>query len=161
MRILISLILAVFLFVCFATAFAENEKVNFSGGWSLNSDKSLVQGRRTNAQGELNVQQDEDSLTINRISQAFSGTENTTEKFTFDGKVNDSVIKGKPTKSAVSWSADGKKMTISYMILFAQNDVRTAIETWGLSEDGKTLTVDYSSQSAKGARTAAYVYDKK
>ena len=52
-------------------------------------------------------------------------------------------------------------MTISYLILFAKNDVRTTIEIWALSEDGKSLSINYSSKSAKGARSANYVYDRK
>ncbi len=160
MRALTILFLVLSLLVSSVT-FAGDEKVNFSGKWSLNNDKTLYEGHRTSAQRELNIRQEGNDLTINRISQGFSGEETITEELTLDGKVKDSVISGKPTKSAVSWSADGKKMTISYMILFAQNDIRTTIEIWELSEDGKTLSVDYSSQSAKGTRKATYVYDKK
>ena len=160
MRILTSLTLAVFLVVSFV-AFAQDGKANFSGKWSLNNDKTLYEGHRTSAQRQLNIRQEGNDLTIDRISQGRSGEEIISEKFTLDGKVKDSVISGKPTKSAVSWSTDGKKMTISYMILFAQDDIRTTIEIWQLSEDGRSLSVNYSSQSAKGTRNATYVYDKK
>lgn len=159
MRLLTGLILTFFLLA--SSVISAGEKVNFSGKWSLNSDKSLVQGRRTSAQGELTVSQEENNLTINRISQGFSGRKTITEELTLDGEVKDSIVSGKPTKSAVSWSADGKQMTISYMTLFAQNDIRTAIETWKLSEDGKTLFINYTAKSAKGSRKANYVYDKK
>lgn len=166
MRVLIGtqkslgLIFAVLLFVSSAT-FAGDEKTNFSGRWVLNSDKSLSEGRRTAAQKELNVRQEENKLVIERISQTPSGKEIITEELTLDGKEKDSLISGKPTKSAVNWSADGKKMVISYRTIFAQNDIRITIEIWALSEDGKSLSVDYSSQSAKGTRKANYVYDKK
>ncbi len=160
MRFLTALILVILISISIIT-FAGTEKVNFSGKWVLNSDKSLYEGHRTSAQKELNVRQEGNDLIIDRISQKFSGSGIITEKFTLDGKVKDSVISGKPTKSAVSWSADGKKMTISYMSIFAQNDIRTTIEIWELSEDGKSLSVNYSSQSAKGTRNSNDVYDRK
>ena len=161
MRVLTVLILTVFIFVSVIVCAADT-KTNFLGKWSLNSDKTLVQGQRTSAQGELDIYQEENSITIKRISPGrHQGQVVTTEELTLDGEIKDSVVSGKPTKSAVSWSPDGKKMTISYLILFAKNDVRTTIEIWALSEDGKSLSINYSSKSAKGARSANYVYDRK
>lgn len=177
MRVLTALILTVFIFVSVIACAADTKTnpaprteeqiftrggVNFLGKWSLNSDKTLVQGQRTSAQGELYILQEENSITIKRISPGrHQGQVITTEELTLDGEIKDSVVSGKPTKSAVSWSPDGKKMTISCLILFAKNDIRTTIEIWELSEDGKSLSINYSSKSAKGARTAHYVYDRK
>jgi len=159
MRLLIILASAFFLFM--SSAVSADEKADFSGRWSLNGDKTLVQGKRTAAQGQLYVSQDEDNLIIKRISSGRQGDIIVSEELALDGQVKDGVIGGKPAKSAVSWSKDGKKMTISSMILFAENDIRTVIEIWELSEGGKTLSIDYTSKSYKGARKATYVYDKK
>jgi hypothetical protein len=160
MRLLTGLVLSIFLLASSAI-FAVDEKTNFSGKWSLNNDKTLIQGQRTSAQGELNIYQEENSLTIKRISPGRQGQIIIVEELTLDGVIKDSVISGKPTKSAVNWSPDGKKMTISYITLFAEDDIRTTTEIWQLSQDGRTLLVDYTSQSYKGARKASYVYDKK
>ena len=78
MRVLIGtqkplgLIFAVLLFVS-STTFAGDEKTNFSGRWVLNSDKSLYEGRRTAAQKELNVRQEENDLTMISASSSSTG----------------------------------------------------------------------------------------
>ena len=161
MRLLTSLIVIIFALVSCSVSALE-PKVNFSGKWSLNSDKTRIRGQRTSAQGQLHVQQGENIIVIKRISPGrHQGPVVTNEELTLDGEVKDSIISGKPTKSAVSWSSDGKKMTISYLILFGQDDIRTTIEIWELSADGKTLSINYTAKSSKGARGANYVYDKK
>ncbi len=160
MHTLTSLIVIFFIFIS-STIYAIEPTVNFSGTWSLNSDKTLLQGKRTSAQGEMDIRQEENSLTIKRISPGRQeDTVISIEELPLDGQEKDIVISGKRAKLYVSWSTDGKKMTIFYIILFAQNDTRTTTEVWELSEDGKTLSINYTSKSSKGTRTATYVYDK-
>lgn len=162
-RILTGLILAVLLLVSFA-AFAEDGRVNFSGRWSLNSDKSLVRGLRTSAQGELNIYQKENNLSVDKISQKPSGKVTITRKFTLDGKVSENMISGRPTKSFANWSKDGKSLVILSTSFWARGGNKTetkSVEIWKLSEDGKSLLIDYTSRSALGSKKATYVYDKK
>lgn len=167
MRFLIGLILAFFLFV--SSVVSADEKANFSGRWSLNSDKSLVQDRRTAAQGELNVSQEENNLTIERISQTFSGRQIIIEKLTLDGEENDTVVEiykahKLPAKSTVNWLGNGKSLTISSTAVWIQDETKTQlniIEIWNLSENGKILSINYTSTSSKGTRKATYVYDRK
>ncbi len=163
MRILTGLILAVLLLVSFVT-FAEDGEVNFSGRWSLNSDKSLVQGLRTSAQIDLNIRHEGDSLSIDRIFQKPSGQVTVTARFTLDGKVSENIISKRPTKSIANWSADGKTLVIlstSVWERYGNKFESKTVEVWKLSEDGNSLLINSVSKSSRGARKATYVYDKK
>lgn len=164
MRVLTAFVLTIFLFYSFVS-FAEDENTNFSGRWVLNSDKTLVRGQRTNAQGELNIKQNEEKLSIGRISfKPQKGRVTTTRVFTLDEEISENIVSGRLTKSQLKWSSGGKSLTIYSTSILEREEYKmqnTTTETLKLSSDGKTLFVDYTSRSSTGSRTAHYVYDKK
>ncbi|MEO5998515.1 MAG: hypothetical protein ABIN89_17290 [Chitinophagaceae bacterium] len=139
---------------------------DFKGEWTFNEQKSkLAEGRfRMNAQ-KIKVTQDGDALSIERTSTSQNGDNLvSTEKLTFDGKTSESTAFGSSKKkSTASWSADGQQMTINSTIVFERDGNSTEIkivEVWKLITDGKSLSVDYTSTSARGTSSNTFVYDK-
>ena len=139
---------------------------DFKGDWTFNEQKSkLAEGRfRMNAQ-KIKVTQDGDALSIERTSTSQNGDNIvSTEKLTFDGKTSESTAFGTTKKkSTAAWSADGQQMTINSTIVFERDGNSTEIkivEIWKLINDGKSLSIDYTTTSPRGTSANTFVYDK-
>lgn len=145
--------------------FAEDKKVNFSGEWSLNQEKSqLGEGRRWRVVTKLSVTQKGNDLTIKRTSQGRNREERVTEEvLTLDGKECKSTYRDFPRTSVAKWSKDGKTLTITSKMIFERDgnefEVNTT-EIWSLKEDGKTLSIDSTSKSPRGERKRTTIYNK-
>lgn len=142
------------------------QKVNFSGDWSLNEEKSeLGEGRFRGAAPKMTISQEGNNLSIERISQRRSGEEfKYTEKYTLDGKECENTTFNRPKKSTANWSEDGKNLTISSTMAFEREGQTMEINTneiFNLTEGGNSLTIDYASKSSRGERKNTFVYDKK
>ena len=153
------------LFMVTLSAIAGNDKVNFSGAWSLNETKSdLGEGRRGMVALKMTIRQTGDSLAIERLSKRRSGEESTSiEKLTIDGKECTNTVFERLKKSTASRSKDGKTITILSKMTFEREGEEIEIkssEAWTLLEDGKILSIAYGSTSPRGERKATYVYDK-
>ena len=164
MRVITSLFVVTFLLISFTT-FAENEKVNFSGEWSLNEEKSeLGEGRRRMPSAKLTISQEDDTLTIERLLKRRSGEEfKVKEKFTLDGKECENTVYERPKKSVATWSKDGKSLNITSKIVFERDGNEfefNTVEIWKLADEGNSLSIEYTSKSTRGERKRTYVYDK-
>jgi hypothetical protein len=161
-----------FLLVLLVSAVCANASVifanaDFKGEWSFNEQKSkIAEGRfRMNAQ-KIKVSNEGGALVIERQSTTPNGDNFTTsEKLTFDGKTAESTSFGNSKrKSTASWSQDGKQMTINSTIAFERDGNQFEVkitEVWKLSDDGKSLSIDYTSESQMGTSNNTFVYDKK
>lgn len=163
MRLYIRIILFS-LFMVTLSAIAGNDKVNFSGAWSLNETKSdLGEGRRGMVALKMTVRQTPDSLIIERLSKRRSGEEATSiEKLTIDGKECTNTVFERPKKSIAGWSKDGNTIIITSKMTFEREGEEIEIkssETWSLLENNKILSIAFSSTSPRGERKATYVYD--
>jgi hypothetical protein len=146
--------------------FAAEGKVNFSGDWAFNEEKSeLGEGRRGRGATKMTATQEGNKLTLERTSTRRSGDEVTTESvFTLDGKECENSTNRGTTKSTANWSDDGKTLNITSVRVFergGESMESTTVEIWSLIGDGKALSLDYTTQSSRGERKATYVYDKK
>ena len=146
-------------------AWAGAAKVDFSGTWSMNAEKSVTgENAPRRIAAKMTVVQKSDTLSIERIIKRDTGEEtSSTEKLTMDGKECVSTVMGRPRTSTATWSEDGKSLTIVSKSVFERDGNKIEIsstETWKLSEDGKSLTVDVASKSPRGERKGAFVYDK-
>jgi hypothetical protein len=150
--------------ICSAALIIAN--ANFSGDWTFNESKSkLGEGRFRMAAVTLKVTQDANGVSIDRTNNSPQGQSFTsTDKLTFDGKEATGTAFGNSKKvSTVSWSSDGSAMTIKSTITGDRNGQAFEIkitEVWKLTDD-KTLTIDNTSESARGTTNQTYVYDKK
>jgi hypothetical protein len=160
----ILVILSVLFFIL--SSFSNEENTNFTGKWKFNESKSeLGEGRFRGAATQLTVSQNENELQIERLSVRPSGEEfRSTEKLTLDGKECTNVVFGdRERKSTATWSEDGHSLTISSVMIFEREGEKMTInttETWNLSDDGNSLTIDYTSTSPRGERKNKFVYDK-
>ena len=144
--------------------YIKGKKTDFSGTWKLNENKSnLGEGSRF-ASSQLVVTQKEDKLTVERTATNRNGEEmKFNSDYTLDGKEYEETVRNRPRKVTANWSDDGKGITISSTSKFERNGeemVFTSKETWTLSADGKSLTVNIDTSSPRGERKMQLVYDK-
>lgn len=144
---------------------AQAGKVNFSGTWTLNNDKSELgdHGGRRMGGGDFKVTQESNFLTVertftNRDGQLMSST----MKYTLDGKESVNSSRFGDSKSTAKWSADGKTLTIKTTRNFEYNgNSRTmkSSEVWSL--DGKNMVIKSARDGRNGEVKTKMVYDKK
>jgi hypothetical protein len=155
--------MAAFAFMSIAATPAD--KANFSGSWKLNEQKSDLgqYGGRMTAR-TLKLEQKDDGLSIERVTN-FNGEDRTsTEKLSFDGKENENTVFGTTKKkSTAKWSDDGQTLTVNSVIVFERDGQSMEIkstETWKLINDGQNLSFESTSTSQMGTNTVKAVYDK-
>ena len=139
-------------------------KINFSGDWTYNESNSNVgEGRGGRAASKMLVKQDGNNLMIERTRAGRDGqTRTDTEELTLDGKVVKNEGENRTSNTSAAWS--GNSLVIkSDMVMSRQGQSfeMKSTETWQLSEDGKTLTIQSNSSSSRGERTATLIYNKK
>ena len=79
-------------------------------------------------------------------------TRTTTDELTLDGKEVENKTENRTTKNTAMWSDDGGSLIIkSDMVMSRQGQSfeMKSVETWQLSEDGNTLTIQSESSSAR------------
>lgn len=160
---LMSLVVILFVLVP-AMANAQSGKANFSGTWAMNADKSNLGnagggGRGFGGGGNMVVNQDNNTLTIERTMNRQGQETKMTTKYTLDGKETVNTTGRGESKSTAKWSADGKSLTITTTSSFNGND-RTSKEVWTL-KDAKTLSIASTRPNRNGEETTTTrVYDK-
>jgi|SRR5688500_1434080 hypothetical protein len=137
---------------------------NFSGEWKLNEGKSEM-GQFGRAAKKIKVESlDASGISFERTRTNQNGEDVATkEKLTFDGKEVESTggFGGAKTKSIAKISDDA--LTINATTLFDRDGQTTEIkrkEVWKLSDGGKVLTIESSSNFGGNETTQKFVYDK-
>ena len=163
-QILASVFLSVLFLIPFG-AFTNAQKTDFSGQWILNeSESEMGEGMRMVTKAIM-VNQDGNNFELERTRTGRDGQERTsTDKLTLDGKtaVNDNG--NRSTESTVTWSEDGKSLTIASTTTMSRQGETfemTSSEIWSLDKKGKLLTIEYSGTTPRGSRKATLVYYKK
>jgi len=180
-----------FLFAAILTLFvmavsvSAQKGANFSGTWTLDISKSKL-GERNNIESQtLTVVHTEKDIKVSAATKRAArpagapaggggrpgggmggpGGDNTAT-YTLDGKevtIEQDTPRGKvPVK--MTGKADGGKLSLSTSRTFQGPNgemTMTTKETWSLSADGSTLTVDRESASMRGPMTTQSVYTRK
>ncbi len=140
------------------------QHADFSGQWALNRDKTdFGELSENSAPLEISVKQDKISITIQRLSKNKDGeTKNYSEKLSFDGKVSQIMIQQISKLAALKWSDDGSMLveTAQYKDPSANIEYK-GTETWELSDNGATLTVNRVDELEGSRYTKKMVYDRK
>jgi hypothetical protein len=146
---------------------AQTGKPNFAGTWAFNESKSDMgqsQGGGPRMGGNFTVKQEANLLTVERTRTGQDGTTTTTtEKYTLDGKESVNTNQRGESKSIVTWSADGKSLTIATTRTINMNGETREMKStavWSLT-DANTLSVNTTSTTPNGERVTKMVYDKK
>ncbi|MFO7671039.1 MAG: hypothetical protein R6W31_15385 [Bacteroidales bacterium] len=141
------------------------KKANFSGEWVLNESKSELGEGRMFSPTKMTVQQEGNSITLERTRTGREGEERTSkEVLTLDGKESINKSENRTSTSTAAWSKDGKSLTIQTNTVFdrqGETFEMKSTEVWTMEEDGKILTVQSDSTSPRGERSVKLVYDKK
>jgi hypothetical protein len=158
---------AVLLTLSGVSAFAQNDKPDFSGTWAFNESKSTAaEGGFRMAPILMTITQDATTLTVERTSKGQNGEElKSTSKFTLDGKECSNTLFGNNIrKSIVTWSADGKVLNFAHTMNFERDGQSTefkSTDAWTLNAADKTLSVATSFNGPQGEMKVTNVYDKK
>ena len=160
--------LSVFLaFFLFPVEISAQGKSNFAGTWALNETKSKLGdagGFRRPAK-QLTVKQEGNNLSVDRVRTTRDGEDRTVaSKYTLDGKECLNTMSmgdnSRTTKSNLTWSADGKVLTIASSMDFNGTPWKSS-EIWTLT-DAKTLSVLSKTTNRDGDPVeTTIVYDKK
>lgn len=156
-------------FIAPAMVNAQAGKVNFSGNWVQNAEKSTQPpqgggGGQRMGGGNMAVNQEANLLTVDRTRTGQDGTPmTTTMKYTLDGKESINTSPRGESKSVATWSADGKSLTITTEQTFERNGESMTMKSKAVwSVDGAVLTIVNTSQGMDGTeRVMTSVYDKK
>jgi len=157
-------VMTLWLFVALPLLGAE-PKVDFSGTWSLNPDKSKIgEGRGWRVASKLVITQKENELNIERTSTNRDGEASVTKEIlTLDGKECTNTFRDNPRKSVVSWDAAGVQLTIASTMTFERNGNKRDIqstEIWSLQDSGKSLSIQVTSKTPRGEQKNSLLYQK-
>lgn len=170
-RIFACAALAVLAAVSFAAA--QDKTPDYSGKWKLDMSKSELGERSRIESMDMTVEQTADTLAVERIPKfagSGEGTGGMGRGMMGGGKLSYS-LDGKETKSEGAMGdvavkaeagANGKLVLTQNRNLETQMgsfSLKT-VETWELSPDGKTLTINSSTETPRGNRTQKMVFTR-
>ena len=174
----ITLMVAVAVMLMTVNMSGQGSKVNFSGTWAFNAEKSQAaqpagqvqsqgqgQGQRGGGfAGDFVAKQDANLLTVERTRANREGVSTTTvTKYTLDGKESVNSTARGDSKSVATWSADGKTLTIKTsrtMDMNGESMTMNSSEVWALT-DPTTLSIATTMTTPNGERKSTAVYNKK
>ncbi len=163
-----TLLTIVILLLGTGVAGAQDNKVNFSGEWVFNAEKSdQGGGGRRGGMGmrgpsKMVIEQTENKLSVESFRQNRDGDEiSTVDNYTLDGKKSKNETEFRTSVSVVKWSKDGKTLTITSDVTIFMRDREMTLEStaiWSLEKD--TFTIETTMSSPMGERTSKTVYNK-
>jgi hypothetical protein len=141
------------------TSAAIGQKVNFSGTWNINREKSELGEQFSFAPNSVVVEQTKKELSIQRNSTWQGQDFSYTDKFTLDGEECENVgFMDTMKKSTAVWNDDKKSIKITTK--FEMQDGTDMTITDNLSMDGDNLVWETSASSSYGDMTEVFVFDK-
>jgi hypothetical protein len=134
---------------------AAADKPNFSGEWKMNAAKTNFGPLPPPTSIVRKVTHAEPSLVIVEEQQGDLGTQNTTRKYTTDGKDTSFEANGAEVKGSAVWDGNVIVVTSSVDAVGLK-----FIDRMNLSEDGRTLTSVVHIASPQGELDITIVFDK-
>lgn len=146
---------------------AQESKVDFSGTWKLNADKSEFGGGRGGSRGfrgysKMVVEQKDNKLIVETFRKNRNGQEvSNKNSYTLDGKECKNNTNFGTMVSTANWAKDGKTITIKSTRTFSRGDREFTMEStekWSLDKD--SLVIETTRSTPRGERKSKAVYDK-
>lgn len=146
---------------------AGAQDMNYSGTWALDKAKSTLSGRMNESLMNITLVIMQKADDFNADFQYKYSEREMADKIALKiggEQVERDVMGGRgKAKSQVRWSDDKKNL-----ILVSDRTVNTdngtfsskMTDTYSLSADGKTLTINSNSESSRGSRTSTMVFTK-
>lgn len=138
---------------------AIGQKVNFSGTWNINREKSELGEQFSFAPNSIVVEQTKKELSIERNSTWQGQDFSYTDKFTLDGEECENPgFMDMVKKSTAVWNKDKRSIKITSTLEMQDGTDMTIVDN--LSMDGDNLVLETSSSSTYGDMAEVYVFDK-
>lgn len=159
-----NLLLTAVLLMLSVSLFAGKKKLDFSGKWVLDKEKTEI-AENSIFLTEINIKQVGDSLfTVRSYENDYDGgVYPFDEDLTLDGKEYEIFIYNMPRTASAKWSDKGKSIIINSKITFYgdQGDVdMIAEETLSLKKKGTLLIINLKSKAGE-EETEGILYFKK
>ena len=133
------------------------DKPDFSGHWVVDLAKSDFGMMPPPSKMERDIEHKDPAMTIKSIQVSERGEMKNESKYTTDGKEATITMRNREAKVKAQW--DGAKLKVNSKSEFNGNEI-TQDETWILSEDGKTLTINNAIKAPQGEFSAKLVFTK-
>jgi uncharacterized Zn ribbon protein len=135
------------------------QKVNFSGTWNINREKSELNDQFSMAPNSLVIDQTKKELSMQRNSSWQGQDFSYTDTFTLDGKECENVgMMDMVKKSTAVWNEDKKSLKITTKIEMQDGSEMTIIEN--LAMEGDNMVMKTSASSSYGDMSEVFVFDK-
>jgi len=142
---------------------AFSQKVNFSGDWKLNKEKTVLADDQLYLSA-LSIQHKSDSLLTTRVYEDGYGEQYPfDENLSLNGKECKIIIYDMPRSTMATRSnADGSLKIESTTTFYGNNGEEdlTSKETWKVDSDGNTLIINFINKMSAGETTGTLYYDK-
>ena len=144
----------------------DSVKVDFSGEWIFNEDKSVLDNFGVNSiPFKLKIVQKKNNLAIQKTSVLeYTDDMVTNENLTLDGKECTSEMWDSPKTMKAAWSKNCDTLFIESKVILKRGGQTynvAAKESWSLQKLGAVLSIKQYSNSFWGERNIIMIYDKK
>jgi mannan endo-1,4-beta-mannosidase len=143
----------------------ENSRLDFSGTWVFNEDKSVLDNWGvSNLPYILKISQQDNKLTMQKTYIVeYADNRITNEELTLDGKECQSEMWNSPRIMTARWSAKNDTLFIDSKVILARGGRSSEMkvnETWSLQDRGTILAIRQFSTSFWGQRDITMIFDK-
>ena len=143
------------LFVLAALVCQAAASPNFSGHWKLNAEKSKLDEP---FQEERTIEQKDPEISVHVKASVDGEEQESTTKFTTDGKETKTMVDGDPLFTTAHWDGDA---LVCDSTSIGDTDTTELHDRWSLSEDGKLLTIQRRVKVGTDVRDMVMVFDLK
>ncbi len=133
------------------------DKPDFSGHWVVDLAKSDFGMMPPPSKIERDIDHKDPNISIKTLQVGERGEMKTESSYTTDGKEANVKLRGRDAKVKAKW--DGAKLKVNTKSEFNGMEIGQQ-ETWTLSGDGKTLTIDNTINAPQGEFTTKSVFTK-
>ncbi len=140
-----------------ATLLLAADKPDYSGHWVVDLSKSDFGMMPPPEKMERDIEHKDPEIKIKTLQKGQRGEMTSESKYTTDGKEATIQVRGREAKVKANWN--GSKLVVMTKTDFQGQEISQK-ETWSLSEDGKTLTINNEINSPMGEMVAKSVFTK-
>ena len=147
-----------FLLLCIPAAMLlAADKPDYSGHWVVDLAKSDFGMVPPPTKMERDIEHKDPDMSIKSLQVGERGEFKTESKYTTDGKEATIKMRNREVKVKAVW--DGAKLKVNSKFEFTGSEA-TQDETWSISEDGNTLTIENAIKLPQGEFTTKSVFTK-
>jgi hypothetical protein len=147
----------VFVIAAAANVAMAADKPDFSGEWKLDADKSVFGPIPPPTSLTRKIDHKDPVMNVEQSQTGPQGDQNTTMKYSTDGKESTNSMMGNDVKSVATW--EGKTLVIKSAVNVGGADIKLT-DKWTLADDGKTLTDLLAISAPQGEFEMTYVLVK-